>query len=136
VISPWLLKNASEEFEKRFGIPTLRFSGAPLRALDTAEFLRSVGAALLIGSTNERKFAMKHEMQFFYRVLFTIVLQPFVRGIQRRADTNRVHMFQSLSGKGREGRFICRNGFLQNFRDFCGIERLFARRAGVFLCRI
>jgi nitrogenase molybdenum-iron protein beta chain len=69
VLSPWLLKSASEEFEKRFGIPTLRFEGAPLGALDTAEFLSAVGEKA--GLSDAAQKVIESEEEYFYRYLET-----------------------------------------------------------------
>ncbi len=48
IVNPWLLKGAAKEYEKRFGIATLRIPGLPIGASDTTSFVRKVGEALLL----------------------------------------------------------------------------------------
>jgi nitrogenase molybdenum-iron protein beta chain len=69
ILSPWLLKSAAEEYLKRFGIPSLRFVGAPLGATDTGEFLRRVGEFFGIQERAER--LIKSEEKYLYRYLET-----------------------------------------------------------------
>jgi nitrogenase molybdenum-iron protein beta chain len=69
ILSPWLLKNASEEYEKRFNIPTLRFVGAPLGPTDTGEFLRQLGKFLGIEKKAER--VIRSEERYLYAYLET-----------------------------------------------------------------
>ncbi|MDR0883478.1 MAG: nitrogen fixation protein NifK [Oscillospiraceae bacterium] len=78
VLSPWLLKGLAEKYEKSFGIPSLRFAGAPLGATDTAAFLRAVGTALGKEEAAERVIAQEEE--WYYRYLETgIGLQSWRR---------------------------------------------------------
>jgi nitrogenase molybdenum-iron protein beta chain len=67
VLSPWLLKSASHEYETRFGIPTLRIPYLPIGALDTAEFLRSVAKAT--GRTQRAEDVIEEEEEYFYHYL-------------------------------------------------------------------
>ncbi len=46
IVNPYILKTASEIYEQRFNVPTLRFPGLPIGATDTTEFVRKVGEAL------------------------------------------------------------------------------------------
>jgi nitrogenase molybdenum-iron protein beta chain len=78
VLNPWLLKGASGEYEKRFGIPTLRWCGAPLGATDTTAFLRAVGKAT--GREKAAEAVIDEEERYLYRYLETgIGLQSWRR---------------------------------------------------------
>lgn len=46
IINPWLFKGPAEKFEKRFGVPWLRYPGLPIGATDTGRFIRSVAEKL------------------------------------------------------------------------------------------
>ena len=46
IVNPYLLKKASEIYEKKFGVPSLRIPGLPIGATDTTIFIRKVGEAL------------------------------------------------------------------------------------------
>ncbi|MDR1408691.1 MAG: nitrogen fixation protein NifK [Oscillospiraceae bacterium] len=78
ILSPWLLKSIAEQYKKSFGIPSLRFAGAPLGATDTAAFLCAVGTAL--GKEQEVKDVIASEEEWYYRYLETgIGLQSWRR---------------------------------------------------------
>jgi nitrogenase molybdenum-iron protein beta chain len=66
VVSPWLLKSAAEEYETRFGVPTLRWPGLPVGASDTAAFLRAVGSRLGRGAQAERVIAREDDYVYSY----------------------------------------------------------------------
>lgn len=67
VLSPWLLKDAMEEYKSRFAIPALRFPFVPVGAADTAAFLRGVGKAL--GREAQAEQAIAEEERYFYHYL-------------------------------------------------------------------
>jgi nitrogenase molybdenum-iron protein beta chain len=69
IVSPWLLKGFAAEFEKRFGIPSLRHRCVPLGATETETFLRSVGEALSLQDKAEK--VISAEEKYFYRYLET-----------------------------------------------------------------
>ncbi|MDR3264015.1 MAG: nitrogen fixation protein NifK [Clostridiales bacterium] len=69
ILSPWLLKSAAQEYEERFGIPSLRWHCMPLGATETAAFLTAVGAAL--GLEDKAKKVIAAEEKYLYRYLET-----------------------------------------------------------------
>jgi nitrogenase molybdenum-iron protein beta chain len=69
IVHPWLLKKFAGQFEQRWGIPSLRFAGAPLGAVDTANFLRQVAKAT--GKEQEAEALIEKENRWFYRYLET-----------------------------------------------------------------
>lgn len=50
IVNPWLFKGPAEKFEKKFGVPSLRFPFVPTGASDTTRFVREVAAALSLDS--------------------------------------------------------------------------------------
>ena len=46
IVNPWLFKGPAEKFEKKFGVPSLRFPFVPTGASDTTRFVREVAAVL------------------------------------------------------------------------------------------
>ena len=46
IINPWLFNGPAKKFEKKFGVPSLRFPFVPVGATDTSRFVREVAAAL------------------------------------------------------------------------------------------
>ncbi|MDR2610363.1 MAG: nitrogen fixation protein NifK [Clostridiales Family XIII bacterium] len=48
IVNPWLLQGEARKFEKRFGVPSLRFPGLPVGATDTTRLVRQVADALAI----------------------------------------------------------------------------------------
>jgi nitrogenase molybdenum-iron protein beta chain len=78
IVHPWLLKDFAGEFESRFGVPSLRFEGAPLGATDTGEFIRAVAKKTGRKEAGER--IVEEEERYFYRYLETgIGLQSWRR---------------------------------------------------------
>jgi nitrogenase molybdenum-iron protein beta chain len=69
ILNPWLLKDAAKEYESRFGIPSLRWCGAPLGATDTNAFLRAVGEAT--GRQAPAEALIEEEERYLYRYLET-----------------------------------------------------------------
>jgi nitrogenase molybdenum-iron protein beta chain len=69
IVHPWLLKKFADEFESRFGIPSLRFAGVPLGAEDTADFLRGIAKAT--GREEQAAALIESENRWFYRYLET-----------------------------------------------------------------
>ncbi|GHT80101.1 hydrogenase [Spirochaetia bacterium] len=93
---PWLLKSAAEEYRERFAIPSLRWSGAPLGATDTAAFLRAVGEAT--GRQKEAEEVITEEEQYFYRYLETgIGLQSWRRFAVVGESTNVIPITRFLA---------------------------------------
>jgi nitrogenase molybdenum-iron protein beta chain len=72
IISPWLLKSASEEYWERFYIPTLRWPGLPIGATDTSKFLRAVGRTLYIDPKTIDK-VISEEEDYVYSYLETAI---------------------------------------------------------------
>jgi len=66
IVSPWLLKDVSEEYTKRFNIPTLRWPGLPIGASDTSSFVRTVAAALGIEERAETLIAVEEDYVYSY----------------------------------------------------------------------
>jgi nitrogenase molybdenum-iron protein beta chain len=66
VMSPWLLRSLSEEYSKRFGVPTLRWPGLPIGASDTSSFVRSVAKALDIEERAEKVIAAEEDYVYSY----------------------------------------------------------------------
>jgi nitrogenase molybdenum-iron protein beta chain len=78
ILHPWLLQSAAVEYERRFGIPALRWEGAPLGATDTAAFLRAVGEKTGRAAAAEKLIV--EEERYLYRYLETgIGLQSWRR---------------------------------------------------------
>lgn len=50
VVNPWLFKEPAINFEKKFGVPSLRYPGLPIGATDTSRFLRSVAERIGLDS--------------------------------------------------------------------------------------
>jgi nitrogenase molybdenum-iron protein beta chain len=46
IVNPWLLKNAAEQYETRFGVPYIRFPGLPIGVTDTSRLVRQTAEAL------------------------------------------------------------------------------------------
>ena len=46
IINPWLFKGPAEKYERKFGVPYVRYPGLPVGATDTSEFLRLVAGAI------------------------------------------------------------------------------------------
>lgn len=71
IVSPWLLKSAAKEYEERFGVPSLRWSGLPIGASDTSAFVRSVAERLGIQDKAEK--LIKEEEDYVYSYLETVI---------------------------------------------------------------
>lgn len=69
IVHPWLLKDFAGEFEARFGVPHLRFEGAPLGATDTGEFIRAVAERTGRAELGEK--VIGDEERYFYRYVET-----------------------------------------------------------------
>lgn len=61
IVNPYLLKQASEIYQERFGVPTLRIAGLPIGATDTSEFIRKVGNALNLDKSLINKVIFEEE---------------------------------------------------------------------------
>lgn len=72
IVSPWLLKSASDEYWDRFYIPTLRWPGLPIGATDTSNFLRAVGRTLYIDQKTIDKVVAEEE-DYVYSYLETAI---------------------------------------------------------------
>jgi nitrogenase molybdenum-iron protein beta chain len=72
IISPWLLKSASDEYWARFAIPTLRWPGLPIGATDTSAFVRAVGRTLYIDQALVDKVIAQEE-DYVYSYLETAI---------------------------------------------------------------
>lgn len=46
ILNPWLFKGPAEKFEKKFGVPWIRYPGLPIGATDTDRFIRAVAEKL------------------------------------------------------------------------------------------
>jgi nitrogenase molybdenum-iron protein beta chain len=69
ILHPWLLKDAAEEYQSRFGIPSFRWPGCPLGATDTGAFLRALGERLQ--RSKEAEALIEAEERYLYRYLET-----------------------------------------------------------------
>jgi nitrogenase molybdenum-iron protein beta chain len=72
IASPWLLKGAAEKYEEKFGVPSIRFNGAPYGATQTAEFVRGVCKALSLGEALAEK-VVNEENVYVYSLFETII---------------------------------------------------------------
>lgn len=72
IINPWLLKKASELYEERFGIQTLRIPGLPIGATDTTTFVRQVGEALSLDHGLVEK-VIEEEEEYVYNYFETAI---------------------------------------------------------------
>ncbi len=68
IVNPWLFKGPAEKFEKKFGVPSLRFPFAPIGATDTTRFIREVAAALKLDNALVEK-VIKEEEDYVYSYL-------------------------------------------------------------------
>ncbi|MBD5543354.1 MAG: nitrogenase molybdenum-iron protein, alpha and beta chain [Lachnospiraceae bacterium] len=46
IVNPWLFKGPAEKFEKKFGVPWIRYPGLPIGATDTGRFIEVVAQKL------------------------------------------------------------------------------------------
>ncbi|WP_407436910.1 nitrogenase component 1 [Treponema sp.] len=68
IVNPWLFKGPAEKFEKKFGVPFIRFPHLPVGATDTTKFVREVGSALKLDSALVEK-VIKEEEDYVYSYL-------------------------------------------------------------------
>lgn len=68
VVNPWLMKGPCEKFEKKFGVPYIRFPGLPIGATDTSRFVRQVAQALNLDKGLVEK-VIKEEEDYVYSYL-------------------------------------------------------------------
>ena len=61
ILNPWLFNGPAKKFEKKFGIPSLRFPFVPVGATDTSRFVREVAAALKLDSALVDKVIAEEE---------------------------------------------------------------------------
>ena len=61
IINPWLFKGPAESFEKKFGVPSIRFPFTPIGATDTTRFVREVAKALKLDSALVEKVISEEE---------------------------------------------------------------------------
>ena len=61
IINPWLFNGPAKKFEKKFGVPSLRFPFVPVGATDTSRFVREVAAALKLDTTLVDKVIAEEE---------------------------------------------------------------------------
>lgn len=68
IVNPWLFKGPAEKFEKKFGVPSLRFPFVPTGASDTTRFVREVAAALSLDKELVEQ-VIKDEEDYVYSYL-------------------------------------------------------------------
>ena len=68
VINPWIFKGPAEKFEEKFGTPWLRYSGLPIGASDTTDFVLQVADKLGLDKTEVQK-VIRSEKEYVYRYL-------------------------------------------------------------------
>ena len=61
IINPWLFNGPAKKFEKKFGVPSLRFPFVPVGATDTSRFVREVAASLKLDSALVDKVIAEEE---------------------------------------------------------------------------
>ena len=61
IVNPWLFKGPSENFEKKFGVPSIRFPFAPIGATDTTRFVRAVAEALKLDEALVNRVIVEEE---------------------------------------------------------------------------
>lgn len=61
IINPWLFNGPAKKFEKKFGVPSLRFPFVPVGATDTSRFVREVAAALKLDTALVDKVIAEEE---------------------------------------------------------------------------
>ena len=66
IISPWLLKSASKEYQEQFGVPYLRWPGLPIGASDTSSFIRAVAKELGIEKRGEEVIIEEEDYVYSY----------------------------------------------------------------------
>jgi len=66
IISPWLLKSSAQEYQERFGVPSIRWPGLPIGASDTSAFVRAVAKELNIEERGEQVIAAEEDYVYSY----------------------------------------------------------------------
>ncbi|MCR5252819.1 MAG: nitrogenase molybdenum-iron protein, alpha and beta chain [Treponema sp.] len=61
IINPWLFNGPAKKFEKKFGVPSIRFPFVPVGATDTSRFVREVAAALKLDTALVDKVIAEEE---------------------------------------------------------------------------
>ncbi|MCR5614159.1 nitrogenase component 1 [Treponema sp.] len=61
IVNPWLFKGPAEKFEKKFGVPSIRFPHLPVGATDTTKFVRQVAEALKLDNALVEKVISEEE---------------------------------------------------------------------------
>jgi nitrogenase molybdenum-iron protein beta chain len=71
IINPWLLKSAAEQYEQKFGVPSLRFPGLPIGATETTKLIRLVAGVLGLDKTLVDKVVAEEEgyVYHFYEAI-------------------------------------------------------------------
>jgi nitrogenase molybdenum-iron protein beta chain len=72
IVNPWLLKRAAARYAEEFGVPSVRFDGAPVGATQTTEFVRAVGRALELDNALVERVAAE-ENTYVYNLYETII---------------------------------------------------------------
>ncbi|MBP5402762.1 MAG: nitrogenase molybdenum-iron protein, alpha and beta chain [Treponema sp.] len=68
IINPWLFKGPAEKFEKKFGVPSVRFPFVPVGGTDTTRFVREVASALKLDDELVNR-VVKEEEDYVYSYL-------------------------------------------------------------------
>ncbi|MDR2771904.1 MAG: nitrogenase molybdenum-iron protein, alpha and beta chain [Elusimicrobiota bacterium] len=66
IVSPHLLKGTEKVYKEKFDVPSLRFSGVPIGATDTSNFVRKVGEALNLDKNLVEKVITANEKYVYY----------------------------------------------------------------------
>lgn len=61
IVNPWLFKGPAEKFEKKFGVPSIRFPFCPVGATDTSRFVREVASALKLDDALVQRVIQEEE---------------------------------------------------------------------------
>jgi nitrogenase molybdenum-iron protein beta chain len=72
IINPWLLKSAAEQYEEKFGVPSLRFPGLPIGATETTALVRLVSEALGLDKDMVEKVIAQEE-DYVYHYMENII---------------------------------------------------------------
>jgi nitrogenase molybdenum-iron protein beta chain len=72
IVSPWLLKSASEQYAERFGVPFIRFPGLPVGATETTKLVRQAAAALNLDK-GKVETVIREEEAYVYHFMESII---------------------------------------------------------------
>ncbi|GHV75482.1 hydrogenase [Spirochaetia bacterium] len=72
IINPWLLKGVAEQYEEKFGVPSLRFPGLPIGATETTNLVRMVSDFLSL-DTALVEGVIREEEDYVYNFMETII---------------------------------------------------------------